>query len=91
MNELGFNEFDMKSLIYDKEGNFVNPRILLIGKSGSGKSYVIRDILYHIQDIPCGTVIAPTCKMNKFYDPFIGKSYIHYEYKDEIIPTILDR
>ena len=91
MNELGFNEFKIEWMIYDNNGKFINPKIGIIGKSGCGKSFIIRDIMYHLKEIPCGTVIAPTCKMNKFYDSFIGKSYIYYEYLDTIIPSIMDR
>ena len=90
-NELGFSKFDINSMIIDPNGDYINPRIALISKSGGGKSFLIRDILYHMRDIPCGTVIAPTCKMNKFYDPFLGGSYIHYEYKEEIIPKVMER
>jgi hypothetical protein len=65
--ELQFEKFDLKNLVYDADGNFLNPRIAIIAKSGSGKSWVIREILYYLYKtrIPCGTVIAPTDKMNK--------------------------
>ena len=33
----------------DQNGDFMNPRIAIIAKSGSGKSWVIRDILYYIK------------------------------------------
>ena len=85
--ELQFEKFDLKNLVYDVDGNFLNPRIAIIAKSGSGKSWVIREILYYLYKtkIPCGTVIAPTDKMNKFYDDFIPPSFIHQSYKEEIL------
>ena len=69
--QLQFDKFDFKNLIYDQNGDFLNPRIAVIAKSGSGKSWVIRDIMYHMRDIACGTVIAPTDKMSGFYNEFI--------------------
>ena len=91
-NTLQLNEFDIKSLFYDDEGVFINPRIAMIGASGSGKSWIIREIFFHMKnDIGCGVVIAPTDKMNKFYDNFIPSSFIYHEFKPEIIPNILTR
>jgi hypothetical protein len=88
---LKLQEFDMNTLVYNEEGKFLNPRIAMIAKSGSGKSWVVRDIMYHIKDIPCGTVIAPTDKMTKFYNDFIPPSFTHHEYDETIIPRVLKR
>lgn len=90
---LDFDKFDMKNLVYNESGEYINPRIGIIAKSGSGKSWVIREILYYLYKthIPCGTVIAPTDKMTKFYNEFVPTCYIHHEYKEEIIPKVLHR
>lgn len=90
---LDFDKFDMKNLVYDEKGNYMNPRIGIIAKSGSGKSWVIREILYYLYktNIPCGTIIAPTDKMTKFYNDFIPPCFIHHDYKEEIIPKVLHR
>ena len=90
---LQLEKFDLKKLVVNDKGEFVNPRIAMIAKSGSGKSWVIREILYYLSKthIPCGTVIAPTDKMTKFYDDIVPAAYIHHEYKEEIIPKILHR
>ena len=40
---LQLDRFDLKNLVYDNSGEFLNPRIAIIAKSGSGKSWVIRD------------------------------------------------
>jgi hypothetical protein len=58
----------------------------MIAPSGSGKSWIVRNILYEMKDIPCGTVIAPTDKMNKFFDEFLPSAFIHHDYKHDIIP-----
>lgn len=86
-------EFDVKSLMYNAEGKQVNPRIGIIAKSGSGKSVVIKHIMYcmHKMGVRCGTVIAPTSKMNRDYEDFIPEAFVHYEYEASIIQNWLDR
>jgi hypothetical protein len=88
---LQLNRFDLKTLIYDCNKDYMNPRIAIIAKSGSGKSWVIREIMHYMRDIPCGVVIAPTDKMTGFYNDFLPPSFIHHEYKQDIIPRLLQR
>lgn len=88
---LQLKEFDLKTLVYNEDGKFLNPRIAMIAKSGSGKSWVVRDIMYHMRTIPCGTVIAPTDKMTKFYNEFVPPAFTHHEYVETIIPRVLSR
>ena len=65
--------------------------IVMVAKRGSGKSYVCRSILDHFCKIPVGLIIAPTDEMNCFYGNFFPKTYIHYEYKSEILENLLTR
>ena len=88
---LQIEKFNMEWLINDQNNEFMNPRIAIIAKSGSGKSWVIRDILFYLKNIPCGTIIAPTDKMTGFYNDFFPPSFIHHEYKENIIPKLLNR
>lgn len=87
---LKLDEFKVETLIKDEDG-YIHPRIVMIAPSGSGKSWIVRNILYEMKDIPCGTVIAPTDKMNKFFDEFLPSAFIHHDYKHDIIPHILGR
>jgi len=70
-----------------------NPAIVMIAKRASGKSWVCRAILRHFRDIPVGIIIAPTERMANpaFYSEFFPDSYIHYDYKSEIIERLLYR
>lgn len=65
--------------------------ICMIAKRDSGKSWVIRDILYHKKDIPGGVVISLTDSMSKFFDEFFPPLYIHYDYDQSIINNVLLR
>ena len=88
---LQLNKFSLDKLVKDPSENYMNPRIAIIAKSGSGKSWVIRDILHYIKDIPCGIIIAPTDKMTGFYNDLFPLSFIYHEYHENIIPKLLLR
>jgi hypothetical protein len=68
-----------------------NPSILMIGKRGSGKSYVTRAILEHFHNIPVGIIIAPTDKMNCFFGNFFPDLFIYYKFSSEILENLLKR
>lgn len=65
--------------------------IVLLGKRKTGKSFLIRDIMYYHRDIPVGTVISGSESSNNFYGQMVPKLFIHDEYKPEIIDNILKR
>lgn len=90
---LQLGEFNLRRLAYNDKGESVNPRIGIIAKSGSGKSYVIRAIMEYMfrMGVGCGSVIAPTDKMNKFYNEFIPEAFIHHEFLIEIIQKFMSR
>ncbi len=84
------NKFDMKSITFKKEEN-KGPVIVMIGRRDTGKSYLVRDLLYHHQDIPLGTVISGTEAGNGFYAAHVPKLFIHEEYNTVLIENILRR
>ena len=49
------------------------PVIVLIGRRDTGKSFLVRDLLYYQQDIPIGTVISGTEAGNGFYGNMVPK------------------
>ena len=88
---LPIQKFNLESLLYKSDKTFLNPRICIIAKSNSGKSWVIREIMKKMADIPAGVIIAPTDRLNKFYDTIYPPSFIHHEYKPEIMQRLLKR
>lgn len=69
----------------------INPSIVMIAKRGSGKSVVCKALLNHFKDIPVGLIISPTDRLSCFFGDFFPKTYIHYEYKSEIITRLIAR
>jgi len=86
--ELG--KFDMKQVSFKPNEN-KGPVVVLIGRRDTGKSFLVRDLLYHHQDIPIGTVISGTEEGNGFYGTMIPKLFIHDEYNTSIIENVLKR
>jgi hypothetical protein len=65
--------------------------ITLCGKRGSGKSYLLREILSYHKSIPAGIVISPTEQANQYFQKFIPNFLIYDEYHPDIIQKFLDR
>ncbi len=87
---LDLKKFDMKHISFRPDEN-KGPVVVLIGRRDTGKSYLVRDLLYHHQDIPIGTVISGTEAGNGFFSAHVPKLFIHDEYNTAIIENILKR
>jgi len=87
---LELKKFDMKTICFKPDENN-GPVIVLIGRRDTGKSYLVRDLLYYHQDIPIGTVISGTEAGNGFYSVHVPKLFIHDEYNTAIVENILKR
>ena len=87
---LELKKFDMRKVSFDPNST-QGPVIVLIGRRDTGKSFLVRDLLYYHQDIPIGTVISGTEAGNGFYGELVPKLFIHDEYNSAIIENILKR
>lgn len=82
--KLQLKKFDISSIADDKV-------VVLIGKRDTGKSFLVKDLLYYHRDIPIGTVISATESANKFYSNIVPSLFIHDEYTPQIIDNVLKR
>lgn len=82
--QLRLRRFDISSIEDDKV-------VVLIGKRDTGKSFLVRDLLYHHRDIPVGTVISPTESANKFYSNIVPSMFIHDEYTQPTLNNVVKR
>jgi hypothetical protein len=87
---LQLKKFNMKDITFKPNEN-KGPVIVLIGRRDTGKSFLVRDLLYYHQDIPIGTVISGTEAGNGFYSSHVPKLFIHDEYNTAIVENILKR
>tara|TARA_B100000795_G_scaffold9721_1_gene6842 strand:- start:976 stop:1809 length:834 start_codon:yes stop_codon:yes gene_type:complete len=87
---LELKKFNMRNILFDPNAAS-GPVIVLIGRRDTGKSFLVKDLLYYHQDIPIGTVISGTEAGNGFYGKLVPKLFIHDEYNSAIIENILKR
>jgi hypothetical protein len=90
MAQLELKKFNMREITFKPDEN-KGPVIVMIGRRDTGKSYLVRDLLFHHQDIPIGTVISGTEAGNGFYASHVPKLFIHEEYNTVLIENILRR
>ena len=81
---LELKKFDITSIDDDKV-------VVMIGKRNTGKSFLIKDLLYYNNHFQLGTVISGTESANHFYVSMIPKMFIHDEYKPKIIDNVVKR
>jgi len=82
--EIQLKKFDITNIGDDKV-------VVLIGKRDTGKSFLVRDILFHHTGIPAGQVISGTEAANEFYSLMIPKMYVYEEFEANIIQRLLKR
>ena len=87
---LELKKFNMRDISFRPDEN-KGPVVVLIGRRDTGKSFLVRDLLYYHQDIPIGTVISGTEAGNGFFSAHVPKLFIHDEYNTAIIENILKR
>jgi hypothetical protein len=85
-NPLAVNlrKFDMKMIPQDAV-------VVFIGRRRTGKSTLLRDLLFHHKDMPMGTVISGTEESNSFFGKMIPKLFIHGEYNPAILSNYVKR
>lgn len=77
-------KFDMSKIEDDKV-------VVFVGKRETGKSFLVKDLLYYHQDLPVGTVISGTEGANSFYSKLMPSCFIHGEYSEEVVIKYLQR
>lgn len=65
--------------------------VVMIGQRNTGKSFIVRDLLYHHQDIPVGMCISGTESSNEFYGKMCPAVFIHEEYTPELLEKYVKR
>ncbi len=69
-----------------------SPMIVIIGKKDTGKSFLVRDILFNTQNcFPVGTVISGTEVANEFFQHMAPSKFIHDKYSPDIVMNVIKR
>ena len=64
---------------------------IFIGRRRTGKSTLVRDVLFHHKNIPLGTVISGTEESNDFYKKMVPPLFIHGQYTPGIVQNYVAR
>lgn len=82
--KITLRKFDLSTLLLDSI-------IVLIGKRRTGKSTLIREIMYEMakRGMPSGMIFSHTEHCNKFYRYFFPGLYVHDEMPEEKLAAIL--
>ena len=87
---LELKKFDMRMISFNPN-EAKAPVVILIGRRDTGKSFLVRDLLFFQKDVPIGTVISGTEAGNGFYAAHVPKLFIHDEYNTVLIENVLRR
>ncbi len=81
---VNLRKFSMKNIPQDAVTIF-------IGRRRTGKSTLVRDLLFHHQDLPMGCVISGTEESNGFFKKMVPPMFIHGEYSPIILANFVKR
>lgn len=76
---LNLKKFDIRSITDDSV-------VVFISKRRGGKSWSLRNLLWHHQDLPIATIISTTEPANRFFGDIVPSIFIH----DNITPSLLE-
>jgi len=94
-NQIELQELDVERDILPNQDSLTNKtgggRYLIIGRPGSGKSILMKDILYYKRNfIPVVSVVSTTEKFNNFYEGFVPKLFVHDAYRPDIVTDFVN-
>jgi len=64
---------------------------VFIGKRNTGKSTLVKDIMFHKRHLPAGIVLSGTEEGNHFYSDFIPDLFIYGDYDRDAIERVMAR
>ena len=65
--------------------------VVMIGKRNTGKSFLIKDLLFYNNHFQLGTVISGTESANHFYGSMIPTIFIHDEFTPRVVDNVVKR
>ena len=78
ISNIALKRFNMKMIRDDSV-------VVLIGKRNTGKSWLVKDLMFHMQHIPVGTVISATEMANGFTPRWCLRYSFGNDYDDAIV------
>lgn len=79
---LRIRKFDPRQLGDDKT-------VVILGRRGTGKSVLVKDLMSHKRHIPVGVVMSGTEEGNGFFGTWIPDSYIYNEFSKDLVERVI--
>ncbi|ARR75007.1 putative VV A32 virion packaging ATPase [Mimivirus AB-566-O17] len=83
VQKIKLQKFDLDSLLNDST-------VLILGRRRSGKSWLIRDLMYHKRFMKQVLVFSGTENVSAFMSDFVPDVFIHSEFSSEILENLLE-
>jgi hypothetical protein len=84
MGSISIREFDPTTV---KDGAIVG----VVGRRGSGKSVIIKDLLYYKRHIPAGLVFSGTESGNGYFSTFIPEIFVFDDFDEATLEKLVER
>ena len=81
---LNIRQFDPSTI---KDGSVVG----VIGKRGTGKSVLVKDVMYYKRKIPMGLIMSGTEDGNSYYGKFVPDSFVFSEFDKAALERLMER
>lgn len=65
--------------------------VCIVGKRNSGKSVLVRDIMFHKRHVPAGVVMSGTEDGNRYYGEFVPDSFIYHDFDERALVKLVGR
>ncbi len=79
---------DISSIRFERTDAQSGPVIGIVGQRGVGKTYCVRDLLYHFRDVPRIVVVSDSERFCPFYASFV--SDVHSTLDDNLVQRLMD-
>jgi len=89
--EINFGASKLQIKKFDLSKMCEHATICMIAKRATGKSFLVKEIMFHKRKIPTAIAISRTEKLNHFYTDFIPESYIYSEFSTEMLTRLFNR
>lgn len=89
MQSLKLKKFDPRTMEKRRiDPNKGPPTIIIIGSRGTGKTYLVEDLMYYFRKIPAGMIITGSEASSESFSKFFPKSFIYDEVDTDRIEKI---
>lgn len=87
--QLSLSKFTLNKIKFPPFQDSTGAVIVLIGKRGTGKTFLIQEILYTFRDVPRALIISGSEQGNGFYSKHVPRAYIKTEFQTSYLQELL--